>query len=525
MTSFTWYDVSDATVGFLFGIAGVLAGYALRGLIGRWQAEAIERQAKWKLETAETEVKNLLKDADIQARTVVVKAREEFEISTKARRKELADADARMTMREENFEKKSAQFEVKESEYLRKRDALGKREEEVAALSSRALSMKTEAEATLQRIAGLTRDEARKKITEETEEEIRASVGTWLRRAQEEARTTADREAQKVIATAVQRYSVSHASEWMVTTVALPNEEVKGRIIGREGRNIRTIEALTGVSVLVDDTPGMVVLSSFDPMRREITRRALERLVEDGRIHPTRIEEVVKEVCDEFEKSLLEVGESGALEADVRNLPEEVLRKLGRLKFRTSFTQNVLRHSIEVAQLMGLMAGEMGADPVIARRVGLLHDIGKALDQEFQGGHATIGAAFLRRNGECELVANAVEAHHEDVSGESVYATLCSAADAISSSRPGARMASTGLYVQRLTDLEKIANSFTGVKKTFAVQAGREVRVVVDPVVVNDNEAMILARDICKRIEEKMQFPGQIRVVVVRETRCVEYAR
>lgn len=525
MTSFSWYDVSDATVGLLFGLAGILGGYALRGLIGRWQADAIEKQAKWKLEEANSEVKSILKEASIQARAEVVKAKETFEKSTKTRRKELDDADARLSVREQNLEKKSDVLEKKEHDLEVKRATLDARDESTAKAKTETEKNRAEAETRLQALAEMTREEARQEIYQKAEDEVRAEAGTWIRRAQEDAKNTADREASWIVSSAIQRYSVSHAAEVMTTTVPLPNDDIKGRIIGREGRNIRTLEAVTGVTVLIDDTPEAVVLSSFDPVRREIARQSLESLIADGRIHPARIEEVVKEKTENLEATLLEAGETAAFEAQVQNVPADVLRTLGRLKFRTSFTQNVMRHSIEVANLLGMMAGEMGLDPVLARRIGLFHDIGKALDQEQQGGHATIGADFLKKHGENPIVVNAVASHHEDVPAESVYAVLCSAADAISSSRPGARMATTGIYVQRLADLEKIANSFKGVKKTFAVQAGREVRVIVDPSVVNDNDAMLLARDISRKIEANMQFPGQIRVVVVRETRCIEYAR
>ncbi|MBQ9432247.1 MAG: ribonuclease Y [Kiritimatiellae bacterium] len=525
MTSFTWYDVSDATVGLLFGLAGVLGGYALRGLIGRWQADAIEKQAKWKLEEAESEVKNRLKEADILARAEVVKAKEEFERSTKARRKELDDIEARLTQREENLDKRAEQVEQKDAAATKKREENQQKSEDLAAMQGKTKQLLADAETRLQQLAEMTRDEARQELYDRAEAEVRSEAGILIKRAQEYARDTADREAKRIVTAAIQRYSVSHAYEVMTSTVNIPSDDVKGRIIGREGRNIRALESLTGVNMLIDETPEAVVISSFDPIRREIAKQALEQLIADGRIHPGRIEEVVKEVTDAMEKTLFEAGESAAFEAQVQNVPSEILRTLGRLRFRTSYTQNVLRHSIEVANLMGMMAGELGIDPAVARRIGLFHDIGKALDHEFQGGHASIGADFLKRQGENDLVVNAVAAHHEDVPAESLYAVLCSAADAISSSRPGARMATTGIYIQRLQDLEGIANSFRGVKKTYAVQAGREVRVIVDPGQVSDNDAMLMARDISRKIETSMQYPGQIKVIVVRETRCIEYAR
>ena len=525
MTNFTWYDVSDATVGLLFGLAGILGGYALRGLIGRWQADAIEKQAQLKLAEADTEVKNRLKEADIQARSEVVKAREEFEKSTKTRRKELQDIEERLTVREENMDKKAILLEKKDQAVAQKQEEVQRKSEEAQQRRADADRRWVEAEQRLQKLAGMTHDEARKEIHQKAEQEVRSEAGSLIRRAQEEAKETADREAARIVATAVQRFALTHASEMMTCTVPLPSDDIKGRIIGREGRNIRTLEAVTGVTMLIDDTPEAVVISGFDPVRREIARQSLELLVSDGRIHPARIEEVVQSVTENMEKTIFEAGESAAYEAQVQGVSLEVLKCIGRLKFRTSFTQNVLRHSVEVAHLMGMMASELGLDPVLARRIGFFHDIGKALDHEAQGSHAVIGAEFLKQHGEDPVVVSGVAAHHEDVPSDGLYGVLCSAADAISSSRPGARSETMGIYVQRLEKLEAIANSFPGVKKTFAVQAGREVRVIVDPGQVNDNDAMVMARDISQQIAANMQFPGQIKVVVVREMRCIEYAK
>ncbi|HOE62022.1 MAG TPA: ribonuclease Y [Kiritimatiellia bacterium] len=525
MTQFTWYDVSDATVGLLFGLAGVLGGYALRGLIGRWQADAVEKQAYLKLDEADKEVRNRIKEADIQARTEVVRAREEFEKSTKSRRKELQDIEDRLTFREENMDKKAALLEKKDQTLAQKQEELQQRDEALRQRKQEADRRYAEAEQRLQKLAGMTHDEARRDIQQRAEQEVRSEAGGMIRRVQEEARETADREAARIVTMAIQRYALSHASESMTSTVPLPSDDIKGRIIGREGRNIRTLEAVTGVNMLIDDTPEAVVISGFDPVRREIARQALEQLVADGRIHPARIEEVVQSVTENMEKTIYEAGEAAAYEAQVQGVPAEILRCIGRLKFRTSFSQNVLRHAIEVAHLMGMMAGELGLDPLIARRIGLFHDIGKALDHDAQGAHALIGAEFLKRNGEDPVVVNGVAAHHEDVPSEGLYGVLCSAADAISSSRPGARVETVGVYVQRLEKLEAIANRFEGVKKTFAVQAGREVRVMVDPGQISDQDAMVMARDISQQISATMQFPGQIKVVVVRESRCVEYAK
>ncbi len=525
MTNYTWYDVGDATVGLLFGLAGVLGGYALRGLIGRWQADAIEKQAKHRLTEADAEIKNRLKEADIQARAEVVKAREEFEKSTKARRKELQDIEERLTVREENMDKKAILLEKKDQAVAQKQEEQQRKGEELQQRRAEADKRFQEAEQRLQRLAGMTHEEARREVFHKAEQEVRGEAGNLIRRVQEEAKESAEREAARIVGMAVQRFAIAHASEIMTSTVPLPSDDIKGRIIGREGRNIRTLESLTGVTMLIDDTPEAVVISGFDPVRREIARQTLELLVADGRIHPARIEEVVKSVTEGLDKAIYEAGEAAAYEAQVQGVQPEVLRVIGRLKFRTSYTQNVLRHSVEVAHLMGMMAGELGLDPALARRVGFFHDIGKALDQQSEGPHAVVGGEFLKQHGESEAVVNGVSSHHSDVSSEGLYGVLCSAADAISSSRPGARCETLGVYVQRLEKLEAIANSFAGVRKTFAVQAGREVRVIVEPTQVSDNDAQMMARDISQQIAATMQFPGQIRVVVVRETRCVEYAK
>ena len=511
--------MNPVLIASLAALAALLIGYGIRALLGRWQADSIEKQARAKLEAAEADVKNRLKEGDILARAEVVKAREEFEQSTKVRRRD------RLVQREENLDRKFKVVETKEeaaaarqAELQAEAEALTKRRQE----SERLIA---EVQTRLQRLAGMTQEEARRELRQKVEDEIRAETGSLIRRLQEEARETAEVEARRVVTLAIQRYAAPHASGNMTCTVSLPNEEIKGRIIGREGRNVRAIEAATGMTLLVDDTPEAVVISGFDPIRREIARQALEALVADGRIHPTRIEEEVAKAQANLEETMLQAGREAAYEAKQQHVDEDLLRQLGRLKFRTSYSQNMLHHAIEVSRLMGVLAGELGLDPQIARRVGLFHDIGKSASQEVEGGHAHIGAEMLRRAHESPIVVNAVESHHDDVESISLYGVLCSAADAISSSRPGARSENTQIYVQRLEKLEAIANACKGVKSTFALQAGREVRVIVDPDVVNDNEAMLLAREISKKIEAEMRYPGQIRVVVIREQRCIEYAR
>ena len=525
MTELIWYDLKQTAATFLAGVAGVGAGYALRSLVGRWQANSIEKRAQTRFEEIDLDAKNRLKEADIQARAEVVKAREDFEKTTKTRRKELQDLEDRLLVREENLDRKIELIEKKEQTVNQRQEETQTKLADLNARRQELDRAAVDAQARLQKLAGMTGEEARREILQRIEQEARADAAGVTRRMQEEAKETAEREARRIIAMAVQRYAAPQACEMMTCTVQLPSDDIKGRIIGREGRNIRALEAALGVNLLIDDTPEAVVVSGFDPIRREIGRQALELLVADGRIHPARIEEVVAKVQEEMEATIRKNGEQAVYDARVQGVDPELVRQLGRLKFRTSFSQNVLQHSLEVAHLMGLMASELGLDATIARRIGLFHDIGKSADHETEGAHAAIGAEILKRFNEDPIVINAVAAHHGETEANSLYGVLCSAADAISSSRPGARVESTGIYLQRLEKLETIANSMPGVRKTFAVQAGREVRVIVDPTQIDDAAAILLARDISKRIEAELRYPGQIRVVVVRETRCVEFAR
>jgi ribonuclease Y len=525
MTNLLWYDLKEMAAALLAGVAGVGAGYAFRSLVGRWQAGSIEKRAQTRFDEIDIESRNRLKEADIQARAAVVQAREEFEKSTKSRRKELQDLEDRLLVREENLDRKIELIEKKEQAVSQRQEETQARAADLTVRRQELDRTTAEAQARLQKLAGMTAEEARREILQRQEAEARADAAGITRRLQEEAREGAERESRRLITMAVQRYAAPHASEMMTCTVPLPSDDIKGRIIGREGRNIRALEAATGVNMLIDDTPEAVVISGFDPIRREIGRQALELLVADGRIHPARIEEVVAQVQESMEATIRKNGEQAVYDARLQGVDPELMRQLGRLKFRTSFSQNVLQHALEVAHLMGMMASEMGLDAAVARRVGLFHDIGKSADHEVDGAHAAIGAEILKRFHEDPVVVNAVAAHHGEVESSSLYGVLCSAADAISSSRPGARVESTSIYLQRLEKLEAIANSMPGVRKTFAVQAGREVRVIVDPAQIDDAAAILLARDISKRIETELRYPGQIRVVVVRETRCVEFAR
>jgi ribonuclease Y len=382
-----------------------------------------------------------------------------------------------------------------------------------------------EKRAKLQEVAHLSQDEARRQLLLSLEADLRNETAALIRRMREEAKEKSEAQAREIIVHAIERYAADQVSSMTTSSVALPNEEMKGRIIGREGRNIRALEAATGVNILIDETPEVVVVSSFDPLRREIARVAIERLMADGRIQPGRIEEVVAEVKQEIEDEIRKAGEAAIYELGLQGVSPELMRTLGRLKYRHSFAQNVLRHSVEMAHVMGMMASELGLDPVIAKRVGLFHDIGKALDHQVEGSHAIIGADLLRRCGETPVVYNAVAAHHGEVEPESLYPLLASAADAMSASRPGARSETTEIYIKRLEKLEEIAKSFRGVEKCYAMQAGREIRVLVEPAKIDDNEALQLARNISKQIEQDLQYPGQVKVTVIRETRYVEYAR
>lgn len=508
-----------------FMVMGLWIGYVLRIWVSGLKAGAAKRDADRVVSDAKREADTLVREAQIQAKTEVLKAREEFEASVASRREEIAALDNRIAQREATLDRKVAMLDKKER-------AIDQRDAESQQKAGEALKLQNdlqkqidEERVRLQRVAGMTQVEARLALMTRVETEMRGEVGGLIRRIHEEAKDSAEREARRIVCMAVQRYSSGHAAEIMTSTVSLPSDDMKGRIIGREGRNIRALESLTGVTFLIDDTPEAVVISGFDPVRREVARLALERLIQDGRIHPARIEEVVAKTREEMDELIRVAGEQAAYEAGVEGLDPELVRTLGRLKFRTSYSQNVMTHSIEVAHLMGVMAAELGLDPVLARRVGLLHDIGKALDHEAEGGHATIGAEYLRKMGESPVVVNAVAAHHEDKAPESLYAILASAADAISAARPGARSETTEIYIKRLEKLEAIANGFPGVESSYAIQAGREVRVVVLPDKVSDPETVVLARNICKKIESELQYPGQIRVTVMRETRAVEYAR
>jgi ribonucrease Y len=507
------------------GLCGIVIGYGASYIRTRLKTAYVERSARQMLEDTKRECQTLQREAKLHAKDELIKMRERFDEETKERRKELLRQEERLTQREQGLDRKFALMDRKEDALEEKLRVLETEREGLVCRAAELDHLFQEERDRIQSVAGMSQEEARQALLQKVEEDVRGEAGAMIRRLHEEATATAEQEARRIISLAVERYAADQVSDITTSSVTLPNDEMKGRIIGKEGRNIRSLEAATGINFMIDDTPEVVVISGFDPLRREIARIALERLISDGRINPARIEEVVTKVQSEIDETTRKAGEDAIFELSLRSVAPEIVRTLGRLKFRHSYSQNVLQHSIEVGHLMGTMAGELGLDIPLARRIGLFHDIGKALDHQIEGGHALIGADLLRRNGEIQIVCNAVAAHHHEVEGESVYAPLVAAADAMTASRPGARSETTELYVQRLEKLEEIANAFRGVVKSFAIQAGREVRVIVEPSKIDDNEAMQMARNISKQVEQELKYPGQIKVTVVRETRCIEYAR
>ena len=466
------------------------------------------------LKTAETRKKEIL----LEAKEESLKAKNELEKETKERRAELQKYERRVMSKEESLDKKLEAVEKRDQSITRKEDELNRKKQEVEALSAKRIQE-------LERISGLTSVQAKEYLLKTVEDEVKHETAIMVKEMEVRVKEEADKKARNCIVNAIQRCAADHVAEATISVVQLPNDEMKGRIIGREGRNIRTLETMTGVDLIIDDTPEAVVLSGFDPVRREVARIALEKLIIDGRIHPARIEEMVEKAQKEVETMIREEGESATLEAGVHGIHPELVRLLGKMKFRTSYGQNVLRHSIEVSLLCGLFASEIGLDVRAAKRAGLLHDIGKSVDHEMEGSHVQIGADLCRKYKESELIINAVEAHHGDVEPQSLIACIVQAADAISAARPGARRETLETYTNRLKQLEDITNEFKGVDKSFAIQAGREIRIMVVPEVINDTDMVLLARDISKKIEDELEYPGQIKVNVIRESRVTDYAK
>ena len=506
-------------------LLGGAFGYAYVRYKERVRRREISQLRATEIEAAKREAEALLREARVTANEEAIKLRNQAELAYVTRQQELSGAEQRLAQRECLITTQLEGFLQREKSLQGQQASLDQRESALEKARAETDALARERRELLAKAAHLSEADARVQLLKDCENEAVQDANKLTRRILSEAKNTAEDQARRIISLAIQRYAAQHTFETTTATIALTGDEIKGRIIGREGRNIRAFEALTGVTVLIDDTPGAVVLSGFDPVRREIAREAMQRLILDGRIHPTRIEEVVAKVKEEMDENVRKAGEDAIFRAGVPPLHEDIAQVLGKLKFRMSFSQNVLDHSVEVAHLTGLMAAELGLNIAAAKRAGLLHDIGKALQQDMEGSHAKIGADFLQRLGEADDIVNGVASHHDEVPHTCLWGILVSAADAISASRPGARSETMDTYVKRLENLEKIGLSFPGVDKCYAVQAGRELRVFVQPEVLTDDQATALARNICRKIEDEMQYPGQIRVTVVRETRAVEFAK
>ena len=485
--------------------------------------------AEAEIGNAETEAKRIVSDAQklaeskkrealVEAKEEIHRNRVEYEKEVKERRSELNRQERRIQQKEENLDKKTESLEAKEEQLSKKLKELESQKEELRELKAKEIDL-------LEKISGLTAEEAKDYLLKNIESEVRHETAIMIKEIEAQAKEEAEKRAKNILGMAIQKCAADHVAETTVSVVPLPNDEMKGRIIGREGRNIRALETATGIDLIIDDTPEAVILSGFDPIRREIARISLEKLIVDGRIHPARIEEMVERARKEVEATIKQEGEHATFDTGVHGLHPEVIKLLGKLKYRTSYGQNVLKHSIEVSHLSGLMAGELGADVTIAKRAGLLHDIGKAVDHEIEGSHITIGVDIAKKYHESRDVIHAIHSHHGDVEATTLIACIVQAADAISAARPGARRENLESYIKRLEKLEEIANSFKGVEKSFAIQAGREVRIMVKPEDINDESTILIARDIVKKIESELEYPGQIKVNVIRETRAVEYAK
>ena len=497
---------------------GALIGYIYRKNVGEKAIGSAEQKAKNLILDAENKSETMKKEAILEAKEEAHRLRSDAERDAKERRAEVQRSERRLIQKEEALDRKIANIEKKEESITQKEQSLTNKQKELDGFISKQMEE-------LERISGYTAEEAKAILLSNMEKEIRHDASIMIKEIESKAKEEADKKAKYIITGAIQRCAADHVAESTVSVVNLPNDEMKGRIIGREGRNIRTIETLTGVDLIIDDTPEAVILSGFDPVRREVARIALEKLIVDGRIHPARIEEMVEKAEKEVNAIIKEEGEQATFEVGIHNLHPELVKLLGRLRFRTSYGQNVLKHSVEVAHLAGLMAGELGLDVKLAKRAGLLHDIGKALDHEVEGTHVDIGIDVLRRYKESEAVINGMAAHHGDYEAKSMEAVLIAAADALSAARPGARRETLDAYIKRLEKLEEIANTTPGVEKSFAIQAGREIRIIAKPDDVNDEEIVFLAREISKKIEAELEYPGQIKVNVVRETRAIDYAK
>ena len=499
-------------------IVFTFVGIFVRKKIAESKLKTAENEAKQIIEMAKIEAENNKKEEIFKAKEEILSARKDLDDEIRERRGEVQSQERRLIQKEENLERKLDIADKKEKDLAKKEEELEVKKDEIKKLADKQMEE-------LQRISGLSQEEAKKKLLSELEKTMTAEKATLIREFESKTKEDAIKSAREIIGYAIQKCAADHTSETTVSIVSLPNDDMKGRIIGREGRNIKALETLTGIDLIIDDTPEAVVISGFDPLRREVAKIALEKLIEDGRIHPAKIEEMVEKAKEEVENTIKEEGERAVLETGVVGLHPDLVKLLGKLRYRTSYGQNVLNHSIEVSNLARIMAEELGLDPKLARRAGLLHDIGKALDHDMEGTHVEIGVEILKKYKENDKVINAVQAHHGDVEPKTIEAVLVQAADAISASRPGARRETLENYIKRLEALENIADSFEGVEKSFAIQAGREIRIIVKPEKISDDQMVVMARDVAKKVEDEMEYPGQIKVNLVRETRVVDYAK
>lgn len=507
------------------GIAvGVIAGYFARKRIAEGNIAAAKKLAGSIVEEAQKEAETITKEASLKAKDKLYQSKIEFDKETRERRQELQNLEKRLITKEENFDKKIEVLDKKDSELTKRERNVSQQEKKTQDMEREYTALLEKERLQLEQIAGLSAEQAKKSLMELMENEAKTEAARAIKMIEDETREIAANKAKEIMALAIQRYAGEYVAERTVSVVNLPNDEMKGRIIGREGRNIRAIEAATGIDIIIDDTPEAVILSGHNPVRREVAKMTLERLVADGRIHPARIEEIVSKVEQEIEQTIKEAGEQAVFDAGIHGLHPEVIKLVGRLKFRTSYTQNVYLHSMEVAFICGVMAAELGLPQKLAKRAGLLHDIGKAVDHEVEGSHAIIGGELAKKYGENQKIVEAIATHHDDHPA-SLLGILVQAADALSAARPGARKEMMETYVKRLEDLEKIATSFPGVEKSYAIQAGREIRVIASNQSISDEAAVVLSKDIARKIEKEMNYPGQIKVTVIRETRAVDYAK
>jgi ribonuclease Y len=499
-------------------VIGIALGYAVNRFLMKDRTARAAEQAERLVRDAEKQAETLKKEALLEAKDETLRLRQESEVENKERRKEIQALESRMSEREASIDRRAESLDKREHQLSSQAGQIAKAEKDLEVLIA-------EERERLEHLAGMTADEARQELLNRIQDDVKRDAAALIRESETRAREESDKRARNIVGIAIQRVAADHTAESTVSVVHIPSDDMKGRIIGREGRNIRAFEQMTGINLIIDDTPEAVILSSFDPVRREIGRITLETLIADGRIHPARIEEMFNKAETLVTQQIHEAGEQAAFDSGIHGLHPEIIRTLGRLKFRTSYGQNVLKHALEVSYLAGVMASELGVDVTLAKRAGLLHDLGKAIDHEIEGPHATIGADLARRMNESKAVIHAIEAHHGDIEPNTVEAVLVQAADAISAGRPGARRETLESYIKRLEKLEAVANSHKGVEKTYAMQAGREVRVMVKPDQISDADATVLARDIAKQIEDEMEYPGQIRVMVIRESRAVDFAK